>query len=188
VADLELRASDAERERTATALREACAEGRLSVDELGERLAVAYSARTVGALDAVLADLPRVARHVTAAPAGLPRVPGNRIFSERIVVPTSRETVLDRVYAILGPVLDAYDYELKWRDDRAVVFEQDERPGWSIAVAVFLFPFGLLALTARRKRRVVFSLTERDGLTELTVYGTAPLGIRRAFARLREAD
>ncbi len=53
-----LRASDAERERTATQLREHCAAGRLTPEELAERLDDAYAARTVGELDALVADLP----------------------------------------------------------------------------------------------------------------------------------
>jgi hypothetical protein len=55
----ELRASDAERERTATTLRDHAAVGRLDVDELAERLDIAYSAHTRSELDALLADLPR---------------------------------------------------------------------------------------------------------------------------------
>jgi hypothetical protein len=55
----ELRASDAERERTASTLREHAAVGRLDVDELAERLEIAYSARARSELDALLADLPR---------------------------------------------------------------------------------------------------------------------------------
>jgi hypothetical protein len=185
--NLDLRASDADRERAATALREACAEGRLSVDELGDRLGVAYGARTLRELDALRADLPRRAAYVPAE-RGRPRLPGNRMFSERVVLPATRGEVLDHIYTILAPVLDAYDYELASRDERAVVFEQDERPGWAIALAIFAFPFGLLALTARRRRRIVFSFADAGGDTEMTVYGTAPLGVRRAFAELREAD
>jgi Domain of unknown function (DUF1707) len=53
-----LRASDAERERAATLLREHTAAGRLEPEELAERLDAAYGARTVAELDALLADLP----------------------------------------------------------------------------------------------------------------------------------
>ena len=53
-----MRASDAERERTATALREHTAAGRLTPEELSDRLDVAYTARTVAELDALLDDLP----------------------------------------------------------------------------------------------------------------------------------
>ena len=54
----EIRASDAERERVATELREHAAEGRLDVDELDERLQQAYDARTRGDLEQLTADLP----------------------------------------------------------------------------------------------------------------------------------
>lgn len=63
-----LRASDAERERTATLLRDHAAAGRLTPEELDERLDVAYAARTVGELDALTHDLP-----ASAGPAAAPR-------------------------------------------------------------------------------------------------------------------
>ena len=59
VAELpELRVSDEDRERTAVLLRDHYASGRLTYDELSQRLDAAYAARTRGALDATLADLP----------------------------------------------------------------------------------------------------------------------------------
>jgi DUF1707 SHOCT-like domain/Cell wall-active antibiotics response LiaF, C-terminal len=54
----ERRASDADRERVAEILREAAAQGRLHLDELDERLAVVYAARTYADLEPVTADLP----------------------------------------------------------------------------------------------------------------------------------
>jgi hypothetical protein len=53
-----LRASDAERDDAVEALRVHAAAGRLTPDELGERIAAAYSARTLGELGDLLADLP----------------------------------------------------------------------------------------------------------------------------------
>jgi hypothetical protein len=53
-----LRVSDEERERVAVALREHCAQGRLTLEELSERLDEAYRARTAGELDTVLRELP----------------------------------------------------------------------------------------------------------------------------------
>jgi hypothetical protein len=53
-----LRASDAEREHHAELLREHAAQGRLTVDELDERLDRVYAARTLGELTPVVADLP----------------------------------------------------------------------------------------------------------------------------------
>jgi uncharacterized protein DUF1707 len=52
------RASDADREATADRLRDAAAEGRLTADELEERLTSAYQAKTLGELAATTADLP----------------------------------------------------------------------------------------------------------------------------------
>jgi hypothetical protein len=58
--DPKMRASDAERERTATLLREHVAVGRLSAEEFEERLDKVFTAKTVGELDALLADLPGI--------------------------------------------------------------------------------------------------------------------------------
>ena len=46
--ELDLRVSDEQRERVAVALREHCAAGRLTLEELSERLDEAYRARTAG--------------------------------------------------------------------------------------------------------------------------------------------
>lgn len=54
----EVRASDQDREQVAARLHEAAAEGRLTLDELGERLGVLYGARTYGELVPLTRDLP----------------------------------------------------------------------------------------------------------------------------------
>jgi hypothetical protein len=56
----ELRASDQQRERAAQGLREHFAAGRLTDDELSDRVQAAYSARTDGELRELVADLPRL--------------------------------------------------------------------------------------------------------------------------------
>ena len=53
-----VRVSDAEREAVAAQLREHYAQGRLSLDELNERLDRAFASRTRADLDAVTSDLP----------------------------------------------------------------------------------------------------------------------------------
>jgi Domain of unknown function (DUF1707)/2TM domain len=53
-----LRASDAEREQAATALREHAAAGRLTIDELDQRAQAAFAARTREELEALFEDLP----------------------------------------------------------------------------------------------------------------------------------
>jgi hypothetical protein len=58
--DPRIRASDADRDRTAALLREHHAAGRLTTDEFQERLDKAYAAKTLGELDELLADLPAI--------------------------------------------------------------------------------------------------------------------------------
>jgi Domain of unknown function (DUF1707) len=56
--DDRIRAADADREHIAARLREHYAEGRLTQDELDERISAALSAKTYGDLRRVMADLP----------------------------------------------------------------------------------------------------------------------------------
>jgi hypothetical protein len=58
--DPRLRASDADRERTAQLLREHHAVGRLTAEEFEGRLEKVFQARTIGELDVLLADLPAI--------------------------------------------------------------------------------------------------------------------------------
>ncbi len=75
-----IRASDADREAAAAALRRHYATGRLDSDELSERLSAAYAARTHGSLDQLFVDLPAVPPPAPApyVPAQVPRRCGRR--------------------------------------------------------------------------------------------------------------
>jgi hypothetical protein len=55
-----MRASDADRERTAALLREHRAVGRLTAEEFEDRLEAVFTAKTQGDLDALLGDLPAI--------------------------------------------------------------------------------------------------------------------------------
>ena len=70
-----MRVSDSDRERAADVLREAAGHGRITMDELDERLEVAYAAKTYGDLAAVTRDLPQPAQ----APGTAQRAPVGRI-------------------------------------------------------------------------------------------------------------
>lgn len=77
----ELRASDADREQTTELLRLAAGEGRLTVDELDDRLAEAFAARTRTELQELVADVVVAGDAdvpVGAPAASLPVVPGER--------------------------------------------------------------------------------------------------------------
>ncbi|MFI0484103.1 DUF1707 domain-containing protein [Actinomadura sp. 9N215] len=69
----DLRASDADRDRTAASLREHCAEGRITMDELQERLDAVYAAKTLGQLQEVTSDLPEEDLHQLPVPAAQPK-------------------------------------------------------------------------------------------------------------------
>ncbi len=58
VAEGDIRASDADRDRIAEILREALAEGRLDPEEHAERIDAVYRAKTMGELEPVVRDLP----------------------------------------------------------------------------------------------------------------------------------
>ena len=73
VGDLpDIRASDADRERTVTVLRTSGANGQLTVDELDERVEAAYAAKTRGELEQLVEDL----ADSTTRPSALPVRPG----------------------------------------------------------------------------------------------------------------
>jgi hypothetical protein len=92
-----LRASDAERERTATLLRDHAGAGRLTPEELDERLDAAYAARTVPELDALLRDLP--AQGAASAPQP-PARSEHREIARRRVAHAVGQAVLVSVAAV----------------------------------------------------------------------------------------
>ncbi|MGX1908828.1 DUF1707 SHOCT-like domain-containing protein [Streptomyces phaeochromogenes] len=86
----DLRASDADRDRTADILREALAEGRLTAEEHSERVEDVFRAKTVGELEPLVADLPVAHRSrpsATSAPAPNRPTPGT-------VPPVAEENVV----------------------------------------------------------------------------------------------
>jgi uncharacterized protein DUF1707 len=92
------RASDAEREAVVARLRDAAAEGRLTVEELDERVDAAYGATTRAELEPLTADLP-------AAPAGGAAVPAPGAPSPP--APTAPSLVLG--------ILGGGDHRGRWR-------------------------------------------------------------------------
>jgi hypothetical protein len=68
----ELRASDADREQAAELLRRAAGEGRLTVDELDDRLAEAFGAQTRAELERLVADVVLSGDAALGVPVGAP--------------------------------------------------------------------------------------------------------------------
>ena len=67
-----LRVSDAEREHAADVLRRAAGDGRITFDELDDRLTAVYAAKTYGELAAVTEDLPEAGPQPPAVTAPMP--------------------------------------------------------------------------------------------------------------------
>src|SRR5262245_24572392 len=108
------RASDAEREACVGVLREAAHEGRRDTDELEERVAAAYAAKTRGELTALLDALPAAA--LPAPPPERrrksPRVPGRIGFVERWRAPASRDEAMADALEYIAPPLQTHGYSL----------------------------------------------------------------------------
>ena len=74
-----LRASDADRERVANVLREAAGDGRLTMEELDERLDAVYAAKTYAELEPITRDLPAAGTAHAPVPAQSSAVQDSRI-------------------------------------------------------------------------------------------------------------
>ena len=104
-----VRVGDAERDAAAAQLREHYTVGRLTLDELNERLDQVFAARTRADLSAVTRDLPYVSAQSAGAPAGTSRLaatsgePGGDGWSSR----TGRGGPLGAGLAYLIPALVA---------------------------------------------------------------------------------
>ena len=84
--DPRIRASDADRDRAASLLREHHAVGRLSVEEFNERLDKVYAAKTMGEIDEQLADLPGIDLY-RLPDASLPRYRGPTAGAGGVILP-----------------------------------------------------------------------------------------------------
>ena len=184
----DLRASDADRERTVEALRHHAGEGRLTVDELDERTEQAFGAKTLRELGELQADLPAIATRPPAAPAQQrrPRMPGRFGFTARWHSPATVRATMAELIANVAPPLHRYGYDLIQREDDRLRFECERRPVWTFVIAVVLFPFGLLALLHKERDRITIDLAGDERGTHLVASGVAPLPVRRAFAKLED--
>lgn len=161
---MRLRASDADRDRVADALRAHCAAGRLRLEELEERLAAALGAATLDELQRLLQDLPD-----RGAQATRPHAP------ERVKIGL--------------PGLRSFRQEHELRSDRTESFRTAVEHILPAMVAdgfnvIGRVP-GELLVFERRDERVVAAFNRSDaGGTRLVVQGIARLAVRRAFANL----
>ena len=157
-------ASDREREATILRLRAAHLEGRIETDEFEERVGRAESARTRAELEAIEADLPELSGAAVEPTSGVPWFPGRRHFAERKTLDAPLDEVREATLAFLAPPLERCGYPLQQEGHN---------------VLVFAHPFRGARITVRFR-----DLGDRRTL--VLVHGVAPLGVRRAFARLND--
>jgi uncharacterized protein DUF1707/cell wall-active antibiotic response 4TMS protein YvqF len=109
-----MRVSDSDREQAAEVLREAAGHGRITMDELDERLELAYAAKTYGDLAAVTRDLP--AARQAPGPAAVSRIGGTprSTFSLAIMSGARRagHWVVPRSYAAVA-VMGGVELDLR---------------------------------------------------------------------------
>jgi hypothetical protein len=185
----DLRASDADREGAVEALRHHAAEGRLTVEELDERVEKAYAAKMLSELAELQVDLPRLAvrpHRPVGRPRNRPWMPGRLAFTIRWHSPADAKITMRELMTFVVPPMERWGYDLTQRWDGRLRFERETRPIWTILVAVFLFPFGLLALLYKDREWITVDLDEDEHGTHLVASGVAPLPVRRAFAELED--
>jgi hypothetical protein len=184
-----LRAGDSDRTAVVHLLRAHHLDGRLAVEEFEERVERAQHAVTQLELGALHEDLPeleprrgKIVRRTTRAP----RIPGLLAFVERVHLTADLAVAREQAFVSMAPALARYGYRLSL-DGGSLVFTRRRRPGWTIALAVFAFPFGLLALLHTETDEVVVDLEAAPGGgTTVLAHGVGPLAVRRAFVRLRD--
>jgi hypothetical protein len=182
-----MRAGDSDRAAVSDLLRAHHLEGRLTLDEFEERVERAQNAVTLIELGDLHADLPelaprrgKVVRRTTRAP----RIPGRLAFVERVHLSADPALARERAFEFIAPPLARSGYRLSI-EGRSLVFHRRYRPGWTIAVAIFAFPLGLLALLHTESDEIVVEFAPRAaGGTAMLIHGVGTLPARRAFAQL----
>jgi hypothetical protein len=163
--------------------------GRLTMEELDERIEKAYTAKMLSELAELQVDLPRLAvrpHRPADRPRRRPMVPGRLAFTTRWHSPADAKLTMRELMTFVVPPMERWGYDLTQRWDGRLRFERETRPVWTILVAIFLFPFGLFALLYKDRERVTIDLDEDEHGTQLVATGVAPLPVRRAFAELED--
>jgi hypothetical protein len=145
-------------------LHEHCAVGRLSLEELEERVGAVYRALTRGELERQLADLPDVS--ASAAPPPTRRVfwPGVAAFSEGRRLSGSCEATYAEALREMVPRMGMRGFHLRDEvEPRRLLFVDHE----GLTVTVLFHP-------------------SRDGGTDVSAFGHARRAVRKAFAQLRD--
>ena len=184
-----LRASDDDREDVVERLRSHHLAGRLTTEELEERVAGAHAAVTLADLEALQEDLPDIAQPPAQPAAGstFPHMPGHVSFSQRRKLAVTVEQAREDALVHLLPALANHGYHLVDSTERTLTFSGSHRPVWTYVVAVLAFPLGLVALLHTRPHWLAIEFRARGPAHSVMVaHGVASLPVRRMFAQLGE--
>jgi hypothetical protein len=185
-----VRASDHDREVLVDRLRVHHLAGRLTVEELEQRVARAHAAVTLADLDALQEDLPELVQPPAQRPAtaSVPRMPGHVSFSQRRELAVPVEVAREDSLMHLLPALASHGYHLVSSSERTFSFAGSHRPVWTWVVSVLVFPLGLVALLHTKAHWLTIELRPQGPAHSVMVaHGVAPLPVRRMFAGLGEA-
>ncbi len=132
----DLRLSDAERELAVSDLKEHCAAGRLTLEELPDRVASVYRATTYGELAEAMAGLPDLPSVPSSPPARRksrrPWFPGRAPFLQTLEVVQPPEDVLAKALKNVAPSLTRFGFEIAVIERDRIIFERSfARPGRS---------------------------------------------------------
>ena len=182
----ELRASDADRERTVAALRHHASAGRLSLEELDAR-----SEQRVRREDAdrprrpAVADLPALASRPIRRHHGS-RWPRLASFTARWHSPVSAELTMAELIATWRRRSRRAGFDLIQRADDRLRFERRRRPGWTCVDRGARPDFGWFALLHKDLVRITVDVAETGRGTQLVASGVAPRALRRTFGELED--
>lgn len=161
----EIRASDREREAAVRRLRDQCAAGRLSLDELDERLERAYAAATRRELNRLVSDLPDEEPRVDSTTR-------RRRFSWPGIAPFSEQRHLTSSCA-----------------DSFAAAQQEMVPRMGTQgfhVDEEIWPRRLRFVSDTGLFITVMFHPAADGGTEVSAFGHGPRAVRKAFATLSD--
>jgi hypothetical protein len=195
-----MRASDADRDHVAEALREAYAEGRLDAEEHSERIDLVYKAKTLGELAPLLSDLPQRHTAGTGSPApsmGADYGPGSavsgstQVFSSTQITAIFAEQKRGGRWAVPAQTTAAAVFGSVTIDLREAVLTQREVV--IVANAVFgsieiKVPHGVVV---RDEGTVVFgsrSGSDRNHAGDLPVTANSPVVVLRGIALFGEVS
>jgi hypothetical protein len=96
----------------------------------------------------------------------------------------SPKEILRECLAVWTGQLADNGYALTSQSDVGVSYSRKYWRWYIIALAVFLFPIGLLFLLVRDEATITATISHENGESVLVVNGTAPTNVREAFEDL----